>query len=874
MRKIIILCIVLLVAISAIAIKYFSRLSGSQNTVEQTLQFIPQDAALILNFNNDKTFYEIFKDYELFDAIVGESRMSEIQTLQQLLLQQPAFADATSDKKIFISFHVNKTDSIDFLYSINLDAKLQASDVDKLLHNAPNIQINSANENGFYKLMLKTLSRPFYLFVQNGAAVGSFSQSLLESCMNKDVPKLDKAFINEITQVSSHSQNSPVNLFINHYKISSFIANFINGRASGNTGLLTKIRGFSSLNMNFKSDALMFNGISKPDTSTANYLNLYLSQQPVENELKEILPKNTANFIAFGMSNYNKFYGQLQKLLLLQQEQKQLLTQLKSIENKTSLDLNRDLKPLFGNEFTILETAGREKLGIIKLNNGRKASFSLRLVSDEWSENISRFNYSHILYSYFGNPLKPFARPYFSIIDNYLVFANTPGVIQNYLTSYQNQDFLIKTPEFAEYNQLLANKTNILFFINNKNSERVINAVLKRKYSEAFRNKNYGLKDFYGFSYQWSADDGHFFTNIYINYKSPGNREQKEAWKLQLKARLASTPQIASSGQDNVILVQDKANNLYAVSEDGKELWSTQLNGKILGRIHQLSDNSIVFNTHNRLYRLKIDGESVPKFPVNLPFLASFGLTATNASSEQSSLFIPAGNLIMAFKTNGEALPGWNKSLNGKILPGLETANYNLKNYIIAGTQNGYFYFFDEAGKELKTIHTDGMTFENSLEIEAGSALTDVEIITADSEGNLVSIPYNGKPASKKIYSPQNGFSFNYKNIAGDDKPELIYMDKTGVNTFNLDGTPLYTYNVILAQKTKPLFFSVNKYKFQLGFTDSENSQLLVLNDEGNLVKGFPIKGNYPFCLTNQSSSGNRYLISGNNENYLLAYRL
>jgi hypothetical protein len=83
MRKIIIICSVLISIIVIIAIKYFAQLAGKDNNVAKCISFIPSDAALILNFDNDESFYEIFKDYQLFDAIVGKQRSLEIEQVRQ-----------------------------------------------------------------------------------------------------------------------------------------------------------------------------------------------------------------------------------------------------------------------------------------------------------------------------------------------------------------------------------------------------------------------------------------------------------------------------------------------------------------------------------------------------------------------------------------------------------------------------------------------------------------------------------------------------------------------------------------------------------------------------------------------------------------------
>ena len=136
------------------------------------------------------------------------------------------------------------------------------------------------------------------------------------------------------------------------------------------------------------------------------------------------------------------------------------------------------------------------------------------------NEQISKINHSELFYYYFGDPLKNFPMPYFAVADNYLIVANTPGVISNFLSIYQKDLFLYHKDAFKLYDQLVANQSNILYFINIKNSKRVINSTLKSNYAKPFNNEAFGLKNFYGLSCQWTGDGDHFFTNLYLSYNS------------------------------------------------------------------------------------------------------------------------------------------------------------------------------------------------------------------------------------------------------------------------------------------------------------------------------------------------------------------
>lgn len=517
MRNIIILCTILLVVIAILAARYFTALAGKDDNITKVLSYIPADAALVLQFDNDESFYEIFKDYPVFDEIIGKSRKAEISNLKKLL-GQPALSELTSDKKIFLSFHPSQ-DSVEFLFSMNIDRDYSADDLKEAISEGANILIKPLY-NKVYTLQSDELEKLVYVFLEPGTAIASFSEILIKRCINKEEAHLSNEFIEEINKTSSRNQNSPVNLFVNHQTMLPFLMHFFAGKANGNLALLSNLKGISSLSMNFKSDALMFNGISTTDTLTPGYLNIFLHQKSVPNTIKKILPENTSNFLAFGLSDVNRFHHDLKLYFEKGGELQKLENQRQLIQSGSGVDIDRDIKPLLDKEFASIENSYGEEFAIIKVRNGRDMNFKLQLLSRPINETISQLNYNHIFHYYFGEPLKKFPRPYFAVADNNLIIANTPGIITNFLIGYQNERFLSNTENFKKYDQLVANRSNILFFVNIKRAGRLVRSNLKPRYARAFAAEESGLKNFYGLSYQWSSEGDHFFSNFYLSHNS------------------------------------------------------------------------------------------------------------------------------------------------------------------------------------------------------------------------------------------------------------------------------------------------------------------------------------------------------------------
>lgn len=531
MNKIVITISILLVAVFSVAYLYFSNLSVESKTNDKALSLIPASAGFIYSFKNDKAYFEIFKDYKLFDAILGSRNQEEFSAIKQNLLDLNKLRLISADQNIFLSFHPQASDSIAFLWTIPLIKELDKDDLMQYLNQNKGTSAKWIDVKGMQiaEVYFKQINKVFYLYVNKGIASGSFCRELLLQIADNSVPKLSKDFIAEINSGGLKNDNSPANIFINRESSKQFLSSFLRQQnPQGNFNLLNNLSGFTTLNMNYKSDALMFNGITTTDTLKSAYLNLFLHQKAVKNPVTQIVPENTAYYIAYGLSDYRLFARDLKAFHKQRNEVARLDEQINLISKETGIHPNRDIQKYWGNEFITFQLSNGEKLGAIKLTNGRQMKFFLQPLGSEYSENIWRMNYSGLFYNYFGEPFKKFDAPFYTIIDNYLIMSNSPGSVQRFLTNYNSDNQLYKTPKFEKFNHLIADQSNILVFIHVKNSGDNVNSLLKSSYAKTVNSKEYGFNNFYGLSYQLSSDGDHFFTNFYAGSKQLVEPEVKQ----------------------------------------------------------------------------------------------------------------------------------------------------------------------------------------------------------------------------------------------------------------------------------------------------------------------------------------------------------
>lgn len=515
MKKLIITTAILLVAIAWITVVYFKNLNPPGSNTSRVVSNIPNTAAVIFEFNNEKSFYDIFNGNELLTALVGPEQIAEIDTVRDQLLNSPSLAKYFDGQSVFISLHPAKT-GLELIFTLASAKGFNASVFDQLAKQPKsNLLITSGKIAGKqnYNIFFKSIKRTLYVVnKEDNVFSGSFSEELAAESANYKPQSNANSFVMLSDQQNS---NSLANLYINYSQIGPLLNRLFKNH---NTDLL---RGYkllpahAVLSMNYKNDAFMFNGITTIQRNwQSSYLGLFANQQPIANHLKDIFPSTTAYSTNFAVSDPQKFSDDLAKWHVKAGMQSEKDSLFKKIKAETGMNLRQDFDGELGNEFAIVTTRFFEKYAIIQVKDGSKMRPLMSNISNMVTDNIGQFKYSKLPFFLLGDSFSVLRRPYFMIVDNFLILATTESELVSYHDTYFNQKFISKTENYNGFDQLQSERSNITFFIHFRNAQPVLKQDMADDLFDAFEAYQPGWKDFYGATWQFSASDKNFYTNF------------------------------------------------------------------------------------------------------------------------------------------------------------------------------------------------------------------------------------------------------------------------------------------------------------------------------------------------------------------------
>jgi hypothetical protein len=311
------------------------------------------------------------------------------------------------------------------------------------------------------------------------------------------------------------------------------------------------------------------------------------------------------------------------------------------------------------------------------------------------------------------------------------------------------------------------------------------------------------------------------------------------------------------SSRDIQYFVQDKGFNIYLVSSAGKKIWKKSVTSKILSTIYVIDyfkngNHQLLFNTAERIYLLDKNGKQVKGFPVKLKYRATNGLALADFDNDKNYRYYLAysNNDFVSLSKDGRKVEGWKfgKTKNTVALTA-QCFKFQNSDYILFSDSDN-IYLLNRKG--IQTLHLKepfSKSVNNTLFVEEKS--TSFRIITTDNSGTICYINPDGQIEKYTLGT----FSVNhyFEAIDIDGTYEFLFADNTNICAYKPDKKKIFSINLTSILNQKPVYLRSKNNELVIASISKANNTLSVFRNSKELVKGFPIHGNFPMKVLSLS---------------------
>jgi hypothetical protein len=506
MKKIVLIIVALFIAIVTMAYLYFSGLSSKHKNSQHSLYAAAANSALIFSFENEKSIVDILRSQDLLKDVIGAEKVAQLKDISDSILTVPGIKKFFEDQSVYISLHPGVDKTINFLYTTQISP---AFTTEQLLETLKGGKLLTNAAGGLLNISLD--STDFYIGIKENLLLLSTEGDLVKKGLSasRDQPSKFADFIQSNSRIA---KNSLAEVYINFETLPSLLRVALPGKLSGELAPLNNQNAYAALVYNFSKEKILLTGTTVSQNAE-NYYSIFANLPSQKISITNIVPDNTATYTAYAVADHLSFRKILKEWFRGNSDEKKLEKTITDINNTYRIDLEKTLPNYFKDQFITFQLSTSERLGAVNLTNGDKLDQLLLELRTEYSQDIKKLKVNDLLYAFFGDAFRDFQKPYYTIVDNYMIFANSPEVLESFLTRYRNNKLLINTSNYSNATEQLPANANVHVYLDFENSSKIIH---KNIYLPFFRHiySDSGLKTYSSLSYQLSSDNKKFLTNL------------------------------------------------------------------------------------------------------------------------------------------------------------------------------------------------------------------------------------------------------------------------------------------------------------------------------------------------------------------------
>lgn len=872
----------------------------------ESIDMIPSDAFAIIKSNEP---FEVAKN--LFKSPVGKAFFSfkdakelqkNISSLESFFLKNPKINEVLKNKNLLLSFHKTGLTSKGFLFVTKINTE-DNSDLKQVILDAKitaDLTFKEYDEEFIYSLTLKNKHK-FHIVKFGNCLALCNSLILAETVVRhyKHGQSLGKMQGFEKLYRSS-DELADINVFINFSKIGDYLVNIENPNLAFIQNKVNQFGNWMELDIKLQDDQILMNGFTFVGDSTQGFLKSFLNTTPQKlNAITSVMPSNISFFAYQGFGDFNLYFANFEKYLAETKNLYALNRNYEVFNARYKLDIKKDFFSWIGNDMCTFITEGNQdkvmqnfaaaihikdiEIADAALQKIITATKGRKVVLNYLNYNISDLNVPQFLPTVLGDFFTGLDKSYYTILEDYIVFANDLSNLKNIIYSYLSTKTLINNPNFTKFSDNLSNTSSYLLYFNFKKINNFYSYFLNPEWAKQFNTVNAKIKELDGFALQFVSNANLFYTNAFVNKRDFEENEAVSLVECSLNASYNLKPWVVTNHVNNEkeLLVQDNKNTLYLINKAGKILWKKTLNNQIVGDIHQvdcLKNNKLqyLFGTGKELHLIDRNGDYVSGFPVKLKEEQTKGIAVLDYDKNRNyRILIPSKNKILNYGIEGKEVGGWLfKSSNYIIASTPYLLQIDQKDYIVVADNGGNVRVLNRKGEDRVKLTSKLPKNRPNYELIMNGNLQSSGVLTTDENGTVFMVKLTDELETIAIKSFSANHQFFVSNVNNDNSKDIVFLDEGKIYAYKLSKKPITEIsNIDFIPDYGVQFYHV-KDKIIYALTHAKSKKVYAYNLDGNLYDSFPIEGTTPCLIVDLDNDNNYELIVGDALGSLYFYKV
>ncbi|TKD67038.1 DUF3352 domain-containing protein [Flavobacterium sp. ASW18X] len=460
----------------------------------QPIYLIPKDAVFIIESDKPVEGWQKVSDSDAWEHLTSNSYFSEltesIQKIDTVFKDQQRLFKQFDGRSLYISIHMISKKDYGIFYVLDLKKlaklKLVKSYLNTLLNDDYVLSKRNYHGQEILELLDKRTKKTMYISFIKNQLIASYTHTLVEASIDQHKEpflgrNLDFLRVNEEVGYADDFR-----LYIQYKYLDDYLGQYFSTVPDALERLNKNLK-FTGFSLDLENEVLTAEGFSNITEANEVYLNALRASGTSERNVPSIAPKTTSLYVGYGFKDFATFYANFEDILKADSTQFQSYkNNLERVERFLKINVQEQFVSWIGNEIAVLQLTSNltqdkdETALLIKTKDAALAKEQLDFVLQQIRKKTPvkfksvdyKNHYIHFLSikGFFklllGNRFNAFDKPYFTQIEDYVVFSDNPNTLKSIITDVLDGSTLENSQDFTTFNNRFEQESSVYVYAN------------------------------------------------------------------------------------------------------------------------------------------------------------------------------------------------------------------------------------------------------------------------------------------------------------------------------------------------------------------------------------------------------------------------
>lgn len=482
----------LLIVIGLVAIGYFYFFHLSSMKKINSMNAVPSNAALIIDLNDPLKQWGALTSNDIWEYLKTNPFLSSwgnsIDSINSEMQKNETLWELVAARPMVMSVHEIRKNEYDYLYIIDLQKAAKFTFIkdyiDKIVGDENDVMRRDYHGGEIIEINVKSSPTSIYLSFRENLLTISTTHTLIEQSIDQgEEPVIARDL--DFIDVSKYMEDNQPKIYLQHAFFTSYLKQWFAEDEAMVFDFINSIT-YSGINLKMVDDHFSLSGFSSLIDTANSLVNVLYKSGNGQTDLGELAPDNTSFFMSLGFDNAKTFYSNLEDNIAASADGEKYFEDKKKLEKFLDISIEDHFLSWIDDE-----------VGVIQLqasNNASAAEFAIALKfksADDAKENLDfiknqikkktpvkfkgieykgyEINFLSIKSFFkimFGNAFSKIDKPYYTIMDNYVVFSNQPTTLGKIINSYEKGATLKNNSSFNSYLNRFEEESTLFVYVN------------------------------------------------------------------------------------------------------------------------------------------------------------------------------------------------------------------------------------------------------------------------------------------------------------------------------------------------------------------------------------------------------------------------